>query len=97
MIKIDSKRHRVYVEGKEVHLPPAEFVILRRLKEVQGIVQGRSILIDTLAEQLGGSREVNIRTIDQHIARIRTRIGYSLIRTVPKFGYQLDDRRVKKN
>ncbi len=87
---IDIARHQVTVKGKRVRLAPKEFSVLRLLVEANGKVLSR----DRLLELIWGhdkEMEIDTRTVDQHVARLRRKLGKegALIATVPNFGYQV--------
>ena len=89
-MSIDVDRHQVTVKGKLVRLAPKEFSLLRLLVEADGKVLSR----DQLLELIWGhekSMEIDTRTVDQHVARLRRKLGPegSRITTVPNFGYQV--------
>lgn len=89
-MSIDVARHQVTVKGKPVRLAPKEFSLLRLLVEADGKVLSR----DQLLELIWGhdkSMEIDTRTVDQHVARLRRKLGEegSRISTVPNFGYQV--------
>ncbi|HXS99717.1 MAG TPA: response regulator transcription factor [Elusimicrobiota bacterium] len=89
-MSIDAERHEVTVKGKPVRLAPKEFALLRLLVEADGKVLSR----DRLLELIWGhdkSMEIDTRTVDQHVARLRRKLGPegSRIATVPNFGYQV--------
>lgn len=89
-IKIDYARHEILVAGKEVRLSPKEFGILKLLVEANGNVLSRDQLL-TLIWGHEKDMEINTRTVDQHVARLRRKlkIERDRIMTVPRFGYQL--------
>lgn len=82
MIKVDEKRHEVILDGGFYDLPRGQFEILSKIVKADGRIVTR--------EQLAG-RKVNIRTIDQHISRIRSRFGRrrGVIKTIRGVGYKL--------
>jgi DNA-binding response OmpR family regulator len=87
---VDIARHQVTVKGKPVRLAPKEFAVLRLLVEAQGKVLTR----DRLLELIWGHDEgmnIDTRTVDQHVARLRRKLGPEgrRIATVPNFGYQV--------
>lgn len=89
-IEIDFERHEILVRGKLAHLAPKEFAILKLLIEANGKVLSR----DQLLEIIWGHEkdmEIDTRTVDQHIARLRRklRLESGRIATVPNFGYQI--------
>ena len=89
-IKIDHDRREVFVNGKERYLPPAEYAILRALMGPPA----KALTREQLSEAIGHTGErvgmsVLSRVVDQHVHRLRVKIGPSMIQTVQKFGYKL--------
>ena len=89
-IEMDFERHEILVRGKVAYLAPKEFAILKLLIEANGKVLSR----DRLLELIWGHEkdmEIDTRTVDQHIARLRRKLGVESERvtTVPNFGYQI--------
>ena len=89
-ITMDLKTHRVQREGKGVKLGPKEFKLLKLFLENPGRVFSR----DQLLDKIWGNVNVELRTVDVHIRRLRKNINLStskdLIRTVRSSGYSLD-------
>jgi two-component system, OmpR family, response regulator ChvI len=67
-LTLDSPRHRVAWEGKEVTLTVTEFMILEALALRPGIVKSRNQLMDVAYHD---DIYVDDRTIDSHIKRLR--------------------------
>jgi len=88
-VAIDFERHETTVKGQVVYLAPKEFAILKLLIEANGKVLSREQLLRLI---WGHDEDVEIdtRTVDQHIARLRRKLGSASdrISTVPNFGYQ---------
>ncbi len=89
-INIDFERHEILVAGKPARLAPKEFAILKLLIEANGKVLSR----DQLLQMIWGHEkdmEIDTRTVDQHIARLRRKLRSERerITTVPNFGYQI--------
>jgi two-component system phosphate regulon response regulator PhoB len=86
---IDSERHRVTVDGREVDLTAIEYKLLLTLAERHGRVQTREGL---LQDVWGYNYAGDTRTVDTHITRLRTKLGAAggLIRTLRGFGYKLE-------
>ncbi|MDD5305510.1 MAG: response regulator transcription factor [Elusimicrobia bacterium] len=89
-IAIDFERHEILVAGKPANLAPKEFAILKLLIEANGKVLSR----DQLLQMIWGHEkdmEIDTRTVDQHIARLRRKLRSERDRivTVPNFGYQI--------
>ena len=89
-ITMDLKTHRVKREGKNVKLNPKEFELLRLFLENPGKVFSR----DQLLDKIWGDINVELRTVDVHIRRLRKNININntkdLTRTVRSSGYSLD-------
>jgi len=90
-LTMDLIAHRVRRNGRDIHLGPTEFRLLRHLMEHQGRVFTREQLLDVV---WGPDVYVEPRTVDVHIRRLRKAINdgaeYDLIRTVRSAGYSLD-------
>ncbi|HXM84298.1 MAG TPA: phosphate regulon transcriptional regulator PhoB [Stellaceae bacterium] len=90
-ITLDLSAHRVTRGGKPVHLGPTEFRLLRFLMERSGRVFSREQLLDAV---WGRDAEVELRTVDVHIRRLRKALNGGgrpdLVRTVRAAGYALD-------
>ena len=89
-IEADFDRHEVRANGKTVRLSPKEFLLLKLLLEANGAVLSR----DRLLEMIWGhdkDMDIDTRTVDQHVARLRRKLGGQAKRivTVPNFGYKL--------
>ena len=86
-LTIDSEAHRVHVEGREVLLTALEFRLLRTLVHRRDRVQTRETLLNDV---WGLNLNVETRTIDTHIKRLREKLGKagSLIETVRGVGYR---------
>ena len=86
-IAIDFSRHVVTILGRgRVHLTRIEFELLTILVRRAGSVVNRQNIIANLWDD---SAEVDLRTVDQHIRRLREKIGRRLISTVRDYGYRL--------
>ena len=87
-ITIDRAEHRVSVDTQPVDLTPTEYKLLLTLAERRGRVQGRAHLLETVWE---AAPDIQTRTVDMHVQRLRTKLGASgdLIETVRGFGYRL--------
>jgi two-component system, OmpR family, phosphate regulon response regulator PhoB len=88
---MDLAAHRVRRNGRELHLGPTEFRLLRFFLENPGRVFTREQLLDRV---WGRDIYVEPRTVDVHIRRLRKAINgpkeRDLIRTVRSAGYALD-------
>jgi DNA-binding response OmpR family regulator len=87
-LRIDFERHEVKVAGQEMTLSPREFQFLKLLVEVEGRVLSRNQLVETVWKP---QAEIDARTVDQHIARLRRKLGAEgdRIITVKNIGYRI--------
>jgi two-component system phosphate regulon response regulator PhoB len=80
--------HRVRRDGKTLALGPTEYRLLRHFLENPGRVFSRQQLLETVWPH---SEEIELRTVDVHIRRLRLALGEpDIIRTVRSAGYALD-------
>ena len=89
-IRVDVEAHRCYVAGEEVPLTPLEFRLLITLMARLGRVQSRERLLEDVWEM---SSELETRTVDTHVKRLREKLGPGrhLLETVRGVGYRLAD------
>ncbi len=89
-IKVDVDAHRVFVDGLEITLTPLEFRLLATFMARLGRVQSREQLLEDVWEM---SPEVETRTVDTHVKRLREKLGSGrdLLETVRGIGYRLVD------
>jgi two-component system phosphate regulon response regulator PhoB len=87
-LRLDIEGHRAFVGDEEVALTPIEFRLVRFLLERKGRAQTRSQL---LADIWGYAEDVDSRTVDTHIRRLRKKLGHEgdRIETVVGVGYRL--------
>lgn len=89
-IEMNLNTYRVYRSGKELHLCPIEFRILRHLLAKPGQVFSRDELIRAVWPD---NIFVDARTVDVHIGRLRRTLKAvaetDMIRTVRSAGYAL--------
>jgi two-component system response regulator ResD len=90
-ITIDLARHRVEVDGRAIMLAPREFALLQTLVGSPGRVFSREQLL-TRAWGYARADEIESRTVDVHIRRLRSKLGAAgdRIVTIKGVGYQLD-------
>ncbi|MEK7384339.1 MAG: response regulator transcription factor [Elusimicrobiota bacterium] len=89
-LEMDVERYETKVKGKPIELTTKEFEFLKCLIQAGG----RALSRDHLLEKIWGydrSMEIDTRTIDQHIARLREKLGPEAARilTVKNVGYRL--------
>ena len=90
-IEMDLARHRVQRGGRDLHLGPTEYRLLRHFLESPGRVFSREQLLDAV---WGRDVYLEARTVDVHIRRLRKTLNDGglpdLIRTVRSAGYAID-------
>ncbi|MFC7536524.1 phosphate regulon transcriptional regulator PhoB [Sphingomonas sp. GCM10030256] len=87
-LEMDLAAHRVRRDGQPIQLGPTEYRLLRHFLENAGRVFSRQQLLDTVWPH---SEEIELRTVDVHIRRLRLALGEpDLVRTVRSAGYALD-------
>ena len=90
-VSLDAARHVVTVDGRPVELTPKEFDLLHALLEAAGRVLSREHLLNRV---WGYSRadEIESRTVDVHIRRLRAKLGPEerRITTIKGVGYRLE-------
>ncbi|HET9429024.1 MAG TPA: phosphate regulon transcriptional regulator PhoB [Allosphingosinicella sp.] len=91
-IEMDLMSHKVRRDGAPVALGPTEFRLLRHFLEHPRRVFSRERLLDSV---WGHDSDIELRTVDVHIRRLRGAINAGdkpdVIRTVRSAGYALDD------
>ncbi len=90
-IEMDLAGHKVKRGGEAVQLGPTEFRLLKHFLEHPGHVFSRERLLDAV---WGHDSEIELRTVDVHIRRLRKAINAGgradIVRTVRSAGYALD-------
>jgi two-component system phosphate regulon response regulator PhoB len=86
-LRIDEDAHRVFVTGEEVSLTATEFRLLVTLVRRAGRVQSRGTLLQDVWDL---PPELNTRTVDTHMKRLREKLGAAAahIETVRGVGYR---------
>jgi two-component system KDP operon response regulator KdpE len=92
-LELDQAAHRVRVQGKEVHLTPTEYELLRTLMRNRGRLMTHRAL---LTEVWGSAYEHDTQVLRVHLANLRhkiepTRSSPRLIVTDPGVGYRFAD------
>ncbi len=87
VLKIDQGAHRVWVRGSEIELTALEFKLLLTLWQKRNVVQSRAELLETV---WGISAEINTRTVDTHVKRLREKLAAAAdyVETVRGVGYR---------
>jgi two-component system phosphate regulon response regulator PhoB len=86
-LRIDREGHRVWIDGEEVALTALELRLLCLLYDRRGRVQSRPVLLDEVWRM---SSDVNTRTVDTHVKRLREKLGEAgaYLETVRGVGYR---------
>ncbi len=92
-IQLDSDTHRVTVKGEALDLTATEFKLLRLMMERQGRVQTREHL---LLNVWNYSTEIETRTVDTHVRRLREKLGDEAgwIETIRGVGYRIAEKKL---
>ncbi len=89
-ITVDQERHYIAVRGVPIDLTVIEFKLMVALLENPGCVLSRE---DLLARVWGVENNIESRTVDTHMRRLREKLDSAgeQIHTVRGFGYRLDE------
>ncbi len=87
-IELDLEAHQASVSGVKIDLAPLEYRVLETLLERRGRVQTRRQLLQAAWDT---SARIETRTVDMHVARLRSKLGEAgaMIETVRGIGYRL--------
>lgn len=88
---IDENAYNAFIDGKKLELTLKEFEMLLYLKKNSGRVLTRDQLLDAI---WGYDYDGDNRTVDSHIARLRTKLGNygaTHLKTVYGMGYKLEN------
>lgn len=86
---VDTARHQTVAGNKEVNLSITEFKLLTCLAKSAGRVLSRETLLNDV---WGDSSEIDYRTIDSYVTRVRNKLGElgEMVQTIRGFGYKLE-------
>jgi DNA-binding response OmpR family regulator len=89
-IEIDIGRHMATLDGQSLSLTLMEFKLLTLLMKRKGQAQSREVLLSDVWDV---DKEINTRTIDTHVTRLREKLGDAgrQIVTVRGLGYRFDE------
>ena len=88
-LKLDEKRHQVFIGGTPLELTPKEFEMLLYLVRNKGIVVSREDLLQKIWDYNFYGDE---RTVDTHIKNIRQKLGEdNIIKTIRGYGYKVEE------
>ena len=90
-LELNEASHRVSVAGNTVELTVKEYELLRLFLKNPGVAFTRENLLSSIWES---EFQGETRTVDVHIASLRTKLGAAgeYIKTVRGVGYRLEDR-----
>jgi phosphate regulon transcriptional regulator PhoB len=90
-LRLDPDRHLVTLDGEPLTLTPKEFELLHVLMEAAGRVLSREYLLDR-AWGYARADEIESRTVDVHVRRLRAKLGAEGARivTVKTVGYRFE-------
>lgn len=90
-LSFDDNAHEVRLDGKEIELTLKEYKILKKLLDTPGRVFSREQMLDSI---WGYDFSGDIRTVDSHMARLRTKLGdwgNRHLKTVYGIGYKIEE------
>ena len=93
-ITLDIESHKASVRGRPIELTATEFRLLRLLMERRGRVHTREHLLINVWNY---ETEIETRTVDTHIRRLREKLGAEAdwIETVRGVGYRMAERKAE--
>lgn len=83
-LRVEPRRHRVYLADVPVELSPKEFTLLLELAREPGVVISKNRLAHNLAP-LG--ELMDFATIEVHVSNLRRKIGAQRVKTLRGVGY----------
>jgi len=86
-LHIDSNKHIIYLDSKELILTPKEYELMVYMSKNQNLLLSREKIIDSI---WGIDYEGDFRTIDTHIKRLRKKLDGRFISTVRGYGYKFE-------
>lgn len=91
-LMIDHAARRVFVNGRQIELSPKEYDLLIYLADNAGTALSRQQILDQVwtYDYCG-----DLRTVDTHITRLRTKLGgeSAQIQTIRGYGYRYEDKK----
>lgn len=88
-LEMDTERYQLFLKKKPLALTGKEFDMLRVLWDANGKALSRDLLLERVWG-LDRSADIDTRTVDQHIARLRGKLGIERDRllTIKNVGYR---------
>ncbi len=90
-LSFNDSAHEVTLDGAEVELTLKEYNILKKFLDSPGRVFSREQLLDSI---WGYDYHGDVRTVDSHVARLRTKLGSwgaKHLKTVYGIGYKIEE------
>lgn len=87
-LKVDLKQQKAFKDDKDLGLTKTEFELLKTFVNNKGSILSREKLLDLV---WGMDYYGDLRTVDTHIRRLRSKIGEEYITTHRGLGYCLED------
>ena len=89
-ITLNESSHQVFVDGNQIELTIKEYLLLRLFLKNPGVAFTRENLLSSVWES---EYQGETRTVDVHIASLRTKLGSAgeCIKTVRGVGYRMED------
>lgn len=87
-ISVDIKKQKVFKENKDLGLTKTEFELLKVMINNKGSILSREKLLNLA---WGMDYYGDLRTVDTHVRRLRSKIGEELIITHRGLGYSLEN------
>lgn len=90
-LRIDLDKYEVTLSGKSLEITSKEFELLKILWQARG----KALTREDILERVWGydkAADIDTRTVDQHVARLRDKLGAEKkrIRTVKNIGYRFE-------
>jgi two-component system alkaline phosphatase synthesis response regulator PhoP len=90
-LELDLDKYELTLDGKPVEITSKEFELLKILWQARG----KALTREDILERVWGydkAADIDTRTVDQHVARLRDKLGAEKkrIRTVKNIGYRFD-------
>lgn len=90
--RIDTRERKIFQDGKEIDLTQKEFELALFFFRYSGRLLSRGHILETI---WGRNPDLNTRTVDTHISRIRHKLGFTAdgpwrLTSVYFYGYRLE-------
>ncbi len=87
ILRIVEERHEVFVYGVRKKITHLEFGLLVALKK-SNKTMSRLELLNAVWPK-GEYEGIETRTVDQHVKRLRDKLGFMVVESVPYVGYRI--------